>query len=254
MNEFKLRTFKVSEKLAQKKYRSDFWKIFHTYRYYFLKRFLTWFGDIQIYPAPLWLLLGGSTAYKVNGEDYRNITNLIKEGDIFLRGYRHYLDGYFIPGFYSHAAYYAGKTDKSPQTLIHSMAEGVFAEDIFTFLRCDYVIILRPLLNDDEIADATKRIKSKLGAPYDFDFNFSDIRKFSCTELLYYGLEAFKQRLDLSLKKRYGKETIIPDDFLGIKAKLVYISKYNQSKVKNILKAKGIIPSFEKSFCQAALD
>ena len=229
---------KVAEKQAEKKYTSEFWRKFHTKRYYIQRAFLTWFGDIKIYKSPLWLNFG-ATSYMVKGDDFRYISNVIKEGDILLRAYIHYLDGIFIPGFYSHAAYYSGKTVKSPQTVTHSMAEGVFDEDLFTFLRCDYVIILRPYLDEDEIKIVTERIRGQLGAPYDFDFNFSDMKKFSCTELVYYGFQPFKDKLDLKLIKRLGKKTLAPDDILNMKARLIYVSKYNQKKVKKLLESKG---------------
>jgi len=229
---------KIAEKKAKKNYSSKFWKWFHTKRYYIQQQALTFFGDIQIFPFPLWLNFG-SVSYKVNGEDFRSITNVVQEGDILLRAYIHYVDGMVIPGFYSHAAYFSGKTDKSPQTIIHSMAEGVFEEDLFTFLRCDYVIILRPNLEKEEIPIVTDKIRSQLGTPYDFNFNFSDIKSFSCTELIYYGFESYRNKLNLNLVKRLGKDTLAPDDILGMNARLIYVSKYNQKKVKKILESKG---------------
>ncbi len=92
----------------------------------------------------------------------------IKPGDILLRGYDNYLDGKFIGGSFSHAAFYYGECDEADrdkagaahkdaahrktgqekfkvgkQMVVHSIAEGVLMEYLLTFCRCDRVAILR---------------------------------------------------------------------------------------------------------------
>lgn len=117
--------------------------------------------------------------------------------------------GYFHPG---------------RQMVVHSMTKGVFVEDILTFLRCDYLIVLRlpgtfrldeharahdesliRQLPEDAAAIRDKLMKGenvdkhdilqavrhsalgKIGSCYDFQFN--DIKtshRFSCSEFVYY--------------------------------------------------------------------
>lgn len=110
------------------------------------------------------------------------------------------------------------------QMVVHSMTKGVFVEDILTFLRCDYLIVLRlpgafrldeharahdesliRQLPEDAAAIRDKLMKGesvdkhdilqavrhsalgKIGSCYDFQFN--DIKtshRFSCSEFVYY--------------------------------------------------------------------
>ncbi|HEY4784512.1 MAG TPA: hypothetical protein VIH57_00620, partial [Bacteroidales bacterium] len=106
--------------------------------------FLNFFGDIKVFKFPMFIVYDPGS-YRVKGEDVRQVINLIKPGDILVRGYINYLDGYFIPGFFSHAGLYLGEVKESDrayvkpgedsefhtgeQMVIHSMAEGVFMED-----------------------------------------------------------------------------------------------------------------------------
>lgn len=112
--------------------------------------------------------------YRISGVDLRAILNLLQPGDILLRGYEGYVDGEFIrrssltsengftAGWFTHVALYAGDLTEQdyaqvpqefrdkpdyfsigPQRVIHAMAKGVHTEDILTFLRCDYLTVLR---------------------------------------------------------------------------------------------------------------
>lgn len=119
-------------------------------------------------------LVENPRGYRISGRDSRQILNLLQPGDILLRGYEGYVDGEFIrrsartsasgfaPGWYTHVALFAGDLTESdahhvpaafknradyfaiaPEMVIHSMAKGVHTEDVLTFLRCDYLAVLR---------------------------------------------------------------------------------------------------------------
>lgn len=130
---------------------------------------LTWFGDLKYFKAPFFLVYDPSS-YRVRGEDVREVIDIIRSGDVVLRGYDHYLDGLFIPGEFSHVGFFYGTTteadrksagtmiDDNPEKLervqrdefkigeqmvIHAMADGVFMEDVINFCRCDKMVILR---------------------------------------------------------------------------------------------------------------
>lgn len=62
----------------------------------------------------------------------------VRPGDILLRRYDNYLDGYFIPGRFSHSGVYIGDG-----LIVHAMSSGVQKIDIIDFLRCDGFAILR---------------------------------------------------------------------------------------------------------------
>lgn len=133
----------------------------------FWEKFLTIFGDIKVFPYPMFMVYDPGS-YKMKGEDVRALLDQIQPGDILLRGYDNYLDGKFIGGSFSHAAFYYGDCGESDrdkagaahkdaahrktgqekfkvgkQMVVHSIAEGVLMEDLLTFCRCDRVAILR---------------------------------------------------------------------------------------------------------------
>lgn len=129
--------------------------------------------------------------FKVKGNDTRKALELLKPGDIVLRKYVHYLDGYFIPGRYSHSSLYVGDGK-----IIHAVADGVEYIDVIDFLRCDGFCILR---QDDE-KEAEKAIsfakeQEARKAKYDFDFK-SGNDSYYCHELV---ATAYK---DLNIEKK----------------------------------------------------
>lgn len=184
------------------------------------KVFLNAFGHIKIYRGPFWLVYDPTT-YEVKGKDVREIIKRIQPGDILLRGYRHYLDGYFIPGRFSHAALYVGDGK-----VIHSMSKGVFREDILDFCRCDLVGIYRPEIGQEE---AIKKAENMIGRPYDFGFDFKDHDSVYCTEMVAAAYSHVAEKLGIKTKIQpflwglYKKEIIAPDDFMHFNLKLVYM-------------------------------
>jgi len=186
----------------------------------------------------------------------------VKAGDIMVRGYSNYLDGYFIPGFFSHAGLYLGETRKTDvvmpeiaekdfyegkQAVIHSMAEGVFMEDVINFCKCDYLVILRrnqktePGVDfDGDFKKVYWKAMKNLGKGYDFKFDFSDIGNLSCTELVYVCNEDFLPLYNVKLKKRRvlltRREVLIPDDFITKEFEIVFVSKsINQDTIRKII-------------------
>lgn len=124
-----------------------------------MNAFLKVFGDLKIFPWPFFLIYDPGS-YRVKGEDIRDVIQLARPGDILLRGYYNYLDGYFIPGYFSHVGLYLGEITEADKTYLptpagekyfrtgeqivaHAMAEGVFMEDLINFCRCDVMAILR---------------------------------------------------------------------------------------------------------------
>ncbi len=221
------------------------------------------FGDIKVFKYPFFMLYDPGS-YLVKGKDMREVIKLVKEGDILIRGYRSYLDGYFIPGYFSHAGLYLGKVQASDvlkynsdvaaksivegdQIVIHAMAEGVFMEDILNFCRCDYMLILRrnPEVESTEskshsLNETFRTAVQQLGKPYDFKFDFADLHNLSCTEFVYvchgnvmkdYGV-IVKRRQVLFLRKKM----IIPDDFVTRKFQLIWKSaKVQEARLEKIL-------------------
>lgn len=224
-------------------------------------RFLTFFGDIKIYKFPFFILYDPGS-YKVKGFEVRKVIDTIEPGDILIRGYSNYLDGAFIPGFFSHAGLYLGETQKTDlvmpdviqdffyegkQVVIHAMANGVFMEDIINFCKCDYLVVLRRTnqiepnvdLGNDFRNVYTKALRN-MGKAYDFKFDFSDVGNLSCTELVYVCNEHFLSLYNVKFKKRrvmmFKREMLVPDDFITGEFNIVFSSvSVNKEKLDKIL-------------------
>lgn len=144
----------------------------------FLKKIKKWiltiFGDIKVYKGPMFVVYA-PVGYKVKGYHTREAMKVIRPGDVVQRKYIHYIDGYFIPGRYSHTGVYVGKGK-----VIHAVAEGVCEIDLIDFMRCDGFRILRPVSGQKQ---AVERARSYLGRPYDFSFASGDDTNIYCHEL-----------------------------------------------------------------------
>ncbi|MHA1231968.1 MAG: YiiX/YebB-like N1pC/P60 family cysteine hydrolase [Candidatus Helarchaeota archaeon] len=161
-------------------------------------------ANIRISPKPMFIEYNPKH-HLVNGEEISTILDIIKEGDILLAKWNGYLSGYFIPGFWSHAAIYVGN-----RRVVESVGKGVQNIHLFSFLRTDNVCILRV---KDEYSNLTK--KACLAAEYaanqklEYDYEFLDSnKKFYCSELVNY---CYHNLFKDDYKKVLGINSISPD-------------------------------------------
>lgn len=138
--------------------------------------FLYVFGKIKVYKWPMFIVYDPK-GYDVKASGIRKAMSFARRGDVFVRRYRNYLDGYFIPGRFSHSGIYIGCG-----IIIHAMSGGVQKIDILDFLRCDGFAILRPVEKDGRDLNAITEKASKiahmyLGAQYDYDFKIEEGQK-----------------------------------------------------------------------------
>lgn len=164
-----------------------------THRYECRSKALIFLSHLETYSHFPWICYKAST-FKIKGYQTRKVIEVLKFGDVVLRGYDNYLDSYLIPGDYTHAGIYVGKGK-----VIHATDTGVSEIDIIDFLRCDRCSVYRPKSGTTR---AYNRLKKWLGAPYDFFFKDGQ-DAFYCFELV---CEAYK---DLNPNKEtpvlYGK-------------------------------------------------
>jgi uncharacterized protein YycO len=181
--------------------------------WYKIKSFIIkWFGNIQIFPYPFFIMFG-HTSYRMRGDDVQEVLNTIQPGDILLRRYNHYISGLMIPGHFTHAAIYMGD-DK----VVHMLGEGINKESILSFCRCDEIAIIHCLseqITKIAIKKAAAFYKDEI--KYDFDFNFSEEKEFSCTELIN---DIFDNPKMCKIKENY----ILPDDFLTLDNSIFSVS------------------------------
>lgn len=197
------------------------------------KTFLKIFSHIKVYPYPMFMIYCPE-GYKLTAKDMRAIFKKVEPGDILLRGYIDYLDGYFIPGTFSHAGLYIGSDQ-----VIHAMSGGVFQEDILTFCRCDYMCVLRPKTTTEIKNRAIAKAYESIGMPYDFGFDFKDHSSVCCTELINYVYESVEDELGMVPREQkvlFGFDSrcvISPDDFLTMPGiQIIFISSYIADRQK----------------------
>lgn len=162
-----------------------------------------WFG----WKHPFWISINFHP-YKLKGEHYLYLRDLIKPGDILLSRTDCYVSTAMIPGNMSHGAVYIGGPEEQ---VVHAVSEGVVQESIINFMRTDCMIVLRPPAN--MVKDGIKRAKGIVGQEYDFAFDFRDSNKFSCTEVVDYCYPNLVEP-----KLRFGRKTVVADDIAACPA------------------------------------
>jgi len=181
--------------------------------WYKIKRFfIRKFGNILVYRFPLFVMFG-HTSYQMKGKDVREVLNTIQPGDILLRRYNNYISGLLIPGYYTHSAIYIGNNE-----IIHMLGDGINKQDILTFCSCDSITIIHCIveqISKEAVNKATELFNK--GVEYDYDFDFSNDTRFSCTELIDY---LYDKPKIVRKKEKY----IIPDDFLTLDELIFKIS------------------------------
>ncbi|MDD4889290.1 MAG: YiiX/YebB-like N1pC/P60 family cysteine hydrolase [Phycisphaerae bacterium] len=157
----------------------------------------------------------------------------LKPGDVILERRNWYLSNAFLPGFWPHVALYVGTAadieklglvdhpaikkhralhtspaeDSQPRAIIEAVSEGVILNSLHHSLHADYVAVLRPRVTDAVKAEAIAYAFSRLGTPYDFNFDFDDATKLVCSEVIY---QAYKGSLNFKMTRIMGRNTIPP--------------------------------------------
>ena len=148
----------------------------------FWKWFVNFFGNIRIYKFGIVIL--GETSYHIKGPQFRQILDILKDGDVLLRRYDHYIGGLAIPGYWTHAGQYT-KDGK----VIHMLGDGIAKEDVLTFLRTDHVCVLR-CKNPDLIPHAVKKAEDLYDEDVEYDYQFkADNKTLYCSEMIYHDFD-----------------------------------------------------------------
>lgn len=176
----------------------------------------------------------------VPAEIARQVRPLLRPGDVFITRKEHALTNYFLPGYWPHAALYLGDLDAmrrlgldrhpnmldrwrrlvsldeaDPHRVIEAMKDGVWLRTLASPMSVDAFVVIRPRLNDADIAAAIGRGLFHEGKGYDFDFDFSRSDRLVCTEVVYRSYDGVGDiRLDLTM--RAGRPTLAAEDLLRL--------------------------------------
>jgi hypothetical protein len=125
----------------------------------FTDKLFTVFSNIKVFKRPLFIAYRPQT-FAIKGPQTREILKSVKPGDILVRSFNNYLNGYFVPGTFQQAGFYLSEvthehlsklaqiedpTDyhTGRQMVIHTVGDQVVLSDLIDFCRCDSLAVMR---------------------------------------------------------------------------------------------------------------
>ncbi|MGC4122715.1 MAG: YiiX/YebB-like N1pC/P60 family cysteine hydrolase [Myxococcales bacterium] len=155
-------------------------------------------------------------ASKLDAAAVQKLGQVLQPGDVILRRTDGTTSNWFIPGYWGHAALYAGNG-----TIVDATTHDVRRIGLEDFCKeGDAVIVVRPKgAQPEQIAKAIDYAQEQVGKPYDFDLDFEDEGRFTCTELVETALKSATGR-GWAEKNPLG--SISPKDFLNDRFQFVW--------------------------------
>jgi hypothetical protein len=182
-------------------------------------------------------------------EKVAELEDLLQPGDVILTFTEGYVGNLFLPGVFKHGIVYVGSPDQRrtagfndaalwtrvhgmeqfqhlkrvaatgeteagrPADVVEAVAEGVKFSSLEHLLatHVNRMLILRPRISQDELLDVLVAVFAYVGLQYDFDFDFADPSKLSCTEMIYRVLEG-KGSLRFEMTRVRGHWAVTADD------------------------------------------
>jgi len=145
---------------------------------------------------------------KASGTPKRVTTDLLQRalaaarpGDVFITRHDDALSNLFLPGFWPHAALFAGFPEGD---FLEARKDGVKWRPAADTLAVDAFVILRPPLDGEGIDAALARAVKHAGKPYDFVFDFRRSDRLACTEVVYRAYQGLAG-LDFALVETGGR-------------------------------------------------
>jgi len=124
-------------------------------------------GNTKVFRYPVWFVYDPDQP-KVDGSHMLKLMEVAKPGDILMRGWRHYLNGYFIPGDYSHGGIYLGNNE-----VLHAVPQGVCRCNVIDFINADRICLLRPKKHVSIAVETALMLESR-HLPYDYKMTKGD--------------------------------------------------------------------------------
>jgi hypothetical protein len=169
------------------------------------KSFAEWAGDTRF---------AGEERRLISDAQIAELKGKLEPGDIIVERRNWYLSNVGLPGFWPHAALYAGTAAQlanlsadlparleqtraaawkalverdaqgHERPVVEAVSEGVVASSVEHSCGADYVAVLRPRLSKEARARAIERALAFFGRPYDFNFDFATDDQVVCSELV----------------------------------------------------------------------
>jgi uncharacterized protein YycO len=146
------------------------------------------------------------------------VINVIKRGDVLLSHRKRETTNFLIPGYWKHAAMYAGQG-----RVIEAIGKGVIETSIEEFcMTKDSVAVLRSKFSGVDVATlAVKYARDLRGLPYDYLVEHDHSRAvniaFYCSEVIWWSYDQACLKIGLTSpfepRMTMGVPTITPQDF-----------------------------------------
>ncbi len=166
------------------------------------------------------------------------LREVLRPGDVLITRKEHALTNYFLPGYWPHAALFLGDQSQmeqlgiaghanvaprwrrllsgdaaEPRRVLEAMKDGVLIRSLASPCGVDAICVLRPQLDESDIAEALARGLFHEGKSYDFDFDFSRSDRLVCTEVVYRSYEGVGG-VQFQLTRRAGRMTLAAEDLI----------------------------------------
>jgi hypothetical protein len=172
------------------------------------------------------------TPDRVDEKTRCNLENLLRPGDVLVTRHDHVFTNLFLPGYWPHAALYIGsEADRrrmqieldpgrderwtGDRRVLEALKDGVLFRPLEQTLAVDAVAVIRPQLDEVELARAIARAAEHEGKLYDFDFDFFRSDRLVCTEVIYRAFDGIGP-VRLPLTERSGRPTLSAEDLLDL--------------------------------------
>ena len=160
------------------------------------------------------------------------LDELLRPGDVLVTRHDHAFTNLFLPGYWPHAALYIGSEDDrrrmqieldperdarwiGDRRVLEALKDGVLFRPLEETLAVDAVAVIRPQLDEAELAQAITRAADHEGKLYDFDFDFFRSDRLVCTEVIYRAYDGLGP-MRLPLTERSGRPTLSAEDLLDL--------------------------------------
>ena len=160
---------------------------------------------------------------------------LLRPGDVLVVRKEFAATNYFLPGYWPHAALYVGThddlrrmgiadhdnvrprlanwTDVASRSVLEALKDGVRIRPVDSPLASDSVVVIRPLVDETQVAAALAQGFMHEGKPYDFDFDFCSSHRLVCTEVVYRSYEGIAD-VRFELQRHVGRFALAAGDLL----------------------------------------
>ncbi len=157
---------------------------------------------------------------------------VLRPGDVIVTRHDDALTNLFLPGYWPHASLHVGlpsvrdalpiEVDAAraarwvdPLRVLEARKDGVKLRTLDDTLAVDAVVVIRPRLNETEIARAITSALVHEGKLYNFDFDFFGDDRLVCTEVVYRAYEGIGG-IEFPLVERSGRKTLSADDIVDL--------------------------------------